>query len=279
MKTLINGQCLDSISVNDRGLLYGDGVFETCRILHGVVVLFDEHMKRLHGGCNRLGIALNSELLSGEIECVLAELSPKFDGVLKIIVTRGASGRGYAPSSEADNTRILQCSELNSTYSDKTKTGVNVLRCAHTLHRNQATAGLKHLNRLDQVLASAELGPDFDEGIVLDCENNVVEGTKSNLFFVTADKLITPDLSHSGVEGIVRAYLIERFSRDGVSVSTGQYTMENLKAAQEIFMCNSIFGIWPVIKINENGNVYSWSVGPMTKKAIAYQHEVFPHTD
>jgi 4-amino-4-deoxychorismate lyase len=279
LKTLINGQCLDSISVNDRGLLYGDGVFETCRILRGVIVLFDEHMKRLQGGCNRLGIALNLELLSVEIDSVLADLSPEFEGVLKVIVTRGVSSRGYAPLPDAGTTRILQCSELNWTSSDKSKTGVNVLRCTHTLPRNQATAGMKHLNRLDQVLASAELGPDFEEGIVLDCENNVVEGTKSNLFFVTDEKLITPDLSYAGVEGIMRAYLIENFARDGVGISTGQYTMEDLKAAQEIFMCNSVFGIWPVIKINENGNVYSWLIGPMTKKAIAYQHEIFSHTD
>ena len=259
--------------MQDRGLQYGDGCFETIRIHAGMPILLRLHLERLERSCRRLGIPLELPELNNELKQILDSNDP--DGVVKITVTRGSGGRGYRPNNQSQPTRIIQYFPYPADYNQYTEQGVSVMVCQHRLSSNAALSGMKHLNRLDQVLASMELSDEFAEGICLDQIGNVIEGTKSNLLLVKNDRLMCPDLSVSGVRGIMQQFLLHRFAKDGMQSENRVVALEELKEANELFLCNSVFGVWPVIKLVENDTVFEWSVGPRTRQAILYHNEVF----
>lgn len=272
LHSLVNGQASNVISIQDRGLLYGDGCFETLRVNAGKPLLLDAHIARLEEACTALSIDLDIDLLSKEFSTLLASNSPQ--GVLKIIVTRGSGGRGYRPDPNAASSRIVQFFDYPTDYQQKQNAGVEIMQCLHRLASSRALAGLKHLNRLDQVLASRELVEPFDEGLCLDQAGNVIEATRSNLLLVLEGRLITPDLSECGVKGIMLQYLRRRFSESGIEIHSRIVKPEEIAGAQEIFLCNSVFGVWPVIKLLGNATVTSWSVGATTLQAIQYNNEL-----
>jgi 4-amino-4-deoxychorismate lyase len=279
--TLINGQFSEQISVHDRGLLYGDGCFETIRLSQSIPVLLDLHLNRLQTSLVQLGIAVDMSVLNVELQ-QLIDCSPA-DGILKIIVTRGIGGRGYRPytnststnTTKNTSTRILQYFPFPADYLDNVVQGIAVTVCKHRLSISNSIAGMKHLNRLDQVLASREVSAPFEEGLCLDQSQNVIEGTRSNLLVVIKDRLITPDLTHAGVRGVMLQYLSERFAEQGERIEQRLISLNDLARATEIFLCNSVFGVWPVIKLVENDSVMRWSVGTRTQQAIQFQDEVF----
>lgn len=286
---LINGLTDTSISANDRGLHYGDGVFETVRRHRGHLPFLQRHLARLTASCERLAIPLDLTLLQQELSALLSQAPP--DAIIKIVITRGSGGRGYRPPREsAETLRLLQVHPLPAALRvdppRETQHGVRVRLCHHTLSTNPATAGLKHLNRLDQVLASNEiagysdsdLDQGFDEGLMMTADGDVVEGIRSNLFIVREGEVLTPDLVRAGVAGIVRGFLLERLPAEGLKVTECRPGMNELTAAEEVFLCNSVFGVWPVIKLVENATVHSWSIGPVARKAIElYQTTLTAH--
>jgi 4-amino-4-deoxychorismate lyase len=242
---LINGQASDGISSLDRGLLYGDGVFETIAVEDGRLRFWFRHLARLNAGCGRLGISQpeGNRLL----EESLAVISGVDRGVLKIIVTRGCGGRGYRPASDATPTRIIQL----HTWPDYPETchgsGVRVRLCRQ---RNPALAGIKHLNRLEQVLARGEWDdPGILEGLLLDEDDHPVGGTMSNLFIVRDRVLMTPELVRCGVAGILRTVVLEVAARVPMPLQVRALGLDDLWGADEMFLTNSLFGIWPVIAI------------------------------
>jgi 4-amino-4-deoxychorismate lyase len=242
---VINGEHQSSVSYADRGLHYGDGLFETLEILNGQAVFLDRHLNRLSAGCERLLIpAPNPDLLTQEItelvqSCVHA--------VLKIIITRGVGGRGYKQPETITATRALSLHPFPK-YPTRYKTqGVNVRFCNTKLGQNQRLAGVKHLNRLEQVLARAEWqDPDIQEGLMFDSDNNLIEGTMSNVFLVEDERLLTPQLDKCGVDGIIRNIIIEQATINGLSVAQLPINKARILAADEVFMTNSIIGLWPV---------------------------------
>src|SRR3990167_921270 len=208
MTILINGEPGDSISVHDRGFQYGDGLFETLAVMNGAPLLWCRHMQRLFHGAARLSInAPDENPLRHEAE-QLGRVVER--AVLKIILTRGVSGRGYAPDKQAQMTRTVSLSPWPDYPVELRTHGVAAQFCRTMISRNQATAGIKHLNRIEQVLARAELEQDRREGLMCDEFGHVIEGTMTNLFIVSQDRLLTPDLLHSGVEGIMRGLVLER---------------------------------------------------------------------
>lgn len=266
---LINGQCVDTISALDRGLLYGDGVFESILIEDHQPNLLNRHMRRLIASCQRLKIEIDEQsVIENNVLCFLADQPA--DGVLKIIVTRGIGGRGYAVQSELVPTRILQFHGLPDGLDVKRQSGVEVQLCHHRLSQNKCLAGLKHLNRLDQVMASLELRHGIDEGLMLDEAGNVIEGIKSNLFIVREDKILTSPLDHCGVKGIVRDYLIEQFCNANRKTGLKLLNLADITNAAEVFVCNSIIGVWPVIKLIDDSTVWEWAIGPVTRQAQAF---------
>ena len=245
MQSLINGQQAERISIRDRGFQYGDGCFETIRVLSNKPILWSAHLKRLKHACKTLQLSVNFELLQSEIT-QLFQRNKTADVILKIIVTRGEGGRGYTPPEHANCTRIIQ---LIDYVAADTRTGARVVVCQHRLSSNSLLGGIKHLNRLDQVIASAQIPADLNEGLCLDEQGSVIEGCRSNLLLAIDNQLVTPDLGTSGVEGIMLNYLIDKFQVLDTRVLRKTISLRELKTASEIFLCNSVFGIWPVAEI------------------------------
>jgi len=245
-RTLINGQNCDSLAISDRGLAYGHGVFETIRLCQGRPVLWKQHMERLQQGCTRLGIDVSEHLDSELMKEVrhLCELDT--EGVIKIIVTAGSGGRGYAAPQVTDSQRIVTLFPLPEYPADRSE-GVSVITCNYRLPLNPQLAGMKHLNRLDQVLARAEWQDSATaEGIVCNTNGSVVEGTMSNLFAVKDGVLLTPDLQQAGVKGIMRDFILQRAAAMGLESKEVSLTVDEFKEADELFLTNSVIGLWPI---------------------------------
>jgi len=249
IEMLINGISTELVPATDRSLHYGDGVFETVAVQDGRLELWSAHLRRLQGGCERLGFpAPDPELLTGEA-AGLAQTRER--AVLKIIVSRGSGGRGYRPPGDPSPTRILSLHPWPEWPDGYRSQGIQARICATPLGRNPRLAGIKHLNRLEQVLARSEWrDPDIAEGVMLDTEGLLIEGTMSNLFMVRNGTLLTPDLSRCGVAGIMRGMVMDVARQQNVCCVTGHFTVRDLAAADEVFLTNSIIGIWPVCRID-----------------------------
>ena len=260
MESWVDGQPADVLSLKDRGLAYGDGLFETIAVRNGIPVLLERHLQRLELGCQRLALKLDRIELSAELEAYARCLG---DGVLKLIVTRGDSLRGYAADPNAPVRRILQGSP-SAVYPDAhAEHGVRLFPCTTRLSEQPLLAGLKHLNRLEQVLARAEWRDgEHAEGLMLDTSGRVIEGVFSNLFLVRNGVLFTADLSRCGVAGVMRAELLFQAESQGIATQITDIGLEQLHQADEVFVCNSVYGVWPV---HACGSA-RWSVGPLTRK-------------
>ena len=274
MFSLVNGQQSESIPLADRGFQYGDGCFETVRICKRKPVLLPEHLKRLRDTCLKLGLDFELSALLLDIDQALSSIESA-DSVLKITITRGGSKRGYKPQNPTDCTRVVQLFNYDSKPANDNGTGVSVFLCQQRISSNPDLAGLKHLNRLDQVLASNEIPQGYAEGLCADQDAYIIEGCKSNLIAVIQGELLTPDLTSSGVNGVMLQHLKQKFAADGQQVKPKKLRLEDLLLSEELFLCNSVFGVWPVIKLSENGTVHSWSVGSKTQQAIQTTHEIF----
>jgi 4-amino-4-deoxychorismate lyase len=242
---LINGESGDTISAFDRGLQYGDGLFETLAVTAGRPCLWQRHWNRLQHGCERLGIpAPDPHRLYQE---ALREIGEQDRAVLKIILTRGAGGRGYAPPLDPQPLRIVTCSPWPDYPEKAANEGIVARICAARIPRDPTLAGIKHLNRLPQVMARREWDdPAVAEGLMLDSEDRVIEGTMTNLFLFKGAEIWTPDLSRSGVAGIVRGLLLERLRERGTVVRVTDIDQAELWQADGLFLSNSLIGIWPV---------------------------------
>lgn len=268
---LINGETGTAVSAQDRGLHYGDGVFETLAVRAGAPLLWDRHMQRLSAGCARLGITPpDSALLEAEARRVCTSSSTA-QGVLKIIITRGVGARGYRVTMPAPATRILALHPWPSWPEEFVQHGVRVRVCATRLGINPALASIKHLNRLEQVLARNEWSDaDIPEGLMLDTAGCVIEGTMSNVFVVRDGKLYTPDLSRCGIAGIVRGLIMELAGEWSLECAITDLTLSDVKNAHEVFLCNSLIGVWPVREIDGAHH----TPGPLTRRIAIRVNEV-----
>lgn len=254
---LVNGELNDSISAADRGLLYGDGVFRTLRVAGGQPLHWQRHYRKLQQDCAALALPCpDASLLLEELHRLIVSGT---DGVAKIIITRGTGARGYAPARQPIPTRILNLAPFTP-YPDEFYTqGVRLRVCNLRLAHQPRLAGIKHLNRLENVLAAAEWDDaGIVEGLLLDRDGNVIEGTRSNLFVVRGGALLTPDLSRCGVAGVQRERVLEWASAHNVPCRIAQFGPGELRAADEIFLVNSVIGLWPVRELLDR----SWSHFP-----------------
>lgn len=258
---LVNGELRETLPVSDRGLQYGDGLFETIEVRDQQPIFFDRHLQRLEAGCGRLGIPFPSpDLLTKETQALCRESS--VPSVIKIIVTSGSGGRGYRRPETIDPTRILSLHPYPEYPAILNTQGINARICQMRLGMNPVLAGLKHLNRLEQVLARAEWSdPAIHEGILRDSAGHVIEGTMTNLFYVKHHTLYTAAVTQAGVAGIVRGLIMQLAKQHELEVEELSYTLEQLFTADEVFVCNSIIGIWPVKQIDE----LAFESGPITR--------------
>lgn len=242
---LVNGIETDGVSPLDRGLMYGDGVFRTLSVRGGAAVCWDLHHAKLAADCAALRIACPSrECLSAELGMISAR---EPDCVVKIIVTRGPGVRGYAVSASQQPTRIVLSSPLPRYPRSYVEVGVKLRVCTTRLCHQPMLAGVKHLNRLENVLARMEWADaDTAEGLMLDVDGNVIEGTMSNIFMLKGAVLYTPDLARCGVAGVQRQRIMALAPRLGLQVSVQNSPLEFLIQADEVMLCNSLIGVWPV---------------------------------
>lgn len=256
----VDGVVQSEVDVRDRGLAYGDGLFETIKVLDGRALLLDRHILRMREGAHRLVLPDDAiDLLLDELDVIILPDA----GVLKLVVTRGAGGRGYAISEDLQPRRIIMLSALPD-FGEAAEQGIKSRICDLRLGLNPALAGIKHLNRLEQVMARNEWSdPTIREGIVLDYEGYVAEGTMSNVFWVKNGALYTPELSRCGVRGIARNLLLERLAEQAIPVFEGDYTPDQLFTADEVFVSNSLIDVWPVTQLG----THLFEVGPVTRLA------------
>ena len=251
----VNGVLDAAISPMDRGFAYGDGIFETCRYSNGSIPLWNYHRERLLDSAARLNIPVNDHLLSQYLDSLLMHLSDEgiAQAVVKITVTRGVGGRGYRLPAQAIPTYCVGIFPGIRLQSEQYRNGVAVRICGLRLSQAPALAGMKHLNRLEHILARAEWQDEFAEGLLLDAQGRVIEATVSNLFVVKNNQLYTPDLSGAGVAGIMRKTIIEKLAPMlGLACHIVDMELNFLRAADEVFLCNSVYGIWPVNTLDES---------------------------
>lgn len=256
---LVNGRQQTHIAVADRGLHYGDGLFETIVVRDELPQLWDRHWRRLSQGCRRIGIeGVDPEELRNESLEACADIE---QGVLKLIITRGEGGRGYRPAAE-HATRIVATYPWPEYPAANWRAGVAVRMCTTRWGRNPALAGMKHLNRLEQVLARREWDdPGIAEGLMFDDLGHVISGTMSNLFTVTAGRLQTPQLKECGVEGVMRGLILDIVRETALPWEETSLTAQGLREANEVFVCNAVIGLWPVRLVEQQ----AYAIGPVTR--------------
>lgn len=242
---LINGVEQDTLAASDRGLQFGDGCFTTARIQHGEIAFFSQHIERLQKTCAALTILFTEwSQLQQEMQLLARQQG---DGVLKVVITRGSGGRGYSPSACQAPTRILSTSSAPAHYVRWQQEGISLALSGIRLGRNPQLAGLKHLNRLEQVLIRAELEQSgADEALVLDSEGWVTECCAANIFWRAGDTVFTPRLDQAGVKGIMRQHCLSHLAQSRFDVVEVNARESAVYQADEVIICNTLMPVIPV---------------------------------
>ncbi len=272
MRIVINGDNAERLSALDRGLLYGHTVFETIAVIEGQPRLLEQHLERLALGADRLAIPLDKASLKNEIDnfCANLELA-----CLRVTLSIGHGGRGYQSPESPKALRILS----EHAYPDYPKTywskgieiGVSEFRLAQQTH----LAGIKHGNRLEQILARQQWQSHWQEALMLDTKDSVIEATSANVFVVADEKLITPSIAHCGVAGVMRAEVLRIAGQLGISTATVSLSLHQVIEADAIFLTNSLIGIWPVAKLQDQ----TFNDHNLAHQILnhLYQNEVIPN--
>jgi len=244
----VDSSNMANVSAADRGFLYGDGLFETMAVVNGGIPLWELHADRLLEGCRRL------DLESPSIPALQSEIALRigavFRGILKLIITRGEGTRGYAIDDDAQGNMFLQLHPWSAMPVEYWTHGVKIRFCTLRLAHQPVLAGIKHLNRLEQVLARREWrSKDIQEGLLEDSDGNIIEAVSHNLFILQGEKFITPSLDQCGVAGVMRRHILELLRARGRQVEISKLDRHALLDADAVFLCNSIHGIWPVCEL------------------------------
>lgn len=241
----VNGRPDAALSPLERGLHYGDGLFETIACLGGRPRFLNLHLERLARGCTRLGIEFpDREELRREILAAAAEAP---SAIVKVLLTRGpAVARGYATTGSEQPTRLT----LRYRREDEPRNaqdGVRVRTAALRLGENPALAGLKHLNRLEQVLARREWSDGaIAEALMFSSSGRLVSGVMSNVFLVEGARLRTPLLDRCGVAGVMRQVVLREAARAGIAAEEAPLDAGDLARARELFLTSAVIGLRPV---------------------------------
>lgn len=260
----IDGRPATTVAALDRGLHYGDGLFETIACLRGRARFLELHLERLLHGCSVLRIQLgNVAEIRAEVQALASQVER---AVIKVLVTRGtATVRGYAPGHESA-TRITIRYPWPQPPLTASRDGVEVRTLQLRLGENPHLAGLKHCNRLEQILARMEWAQSGSgEGLLFSHSGNLVSGTMSNVFLVRASTLLTPRLDLCGVAGVMRRVILREAQREGIPVRECVLGAADLEAAEEVFLSSALVGILPVNAVDQR----SLSVGPVTRRLQA----------
>jgi 4-amino-4-deoxychorismate lyase len=258
---LINGIFADFININDRALHYGDGLFETILCNGRQLYYWQRHYQRLQDSALKLNIKCPKQ------KPLLDDISQLFDiqeiasgkpCVIKIILSRGNGERGYKYSSKIDTNRFVMISELpidySSLLSEQLLSG-DLFMCKTQASINESLAGIKHLNRLENVMASNEWANtpnhQYIDGLMLNANGHIIECTMSNIFAVKNDQIVTPDLTQSGVSGIMRDEVMKLAKNNNIKLSERNITIDDFFNMDELFITNSLIGLKSINKLND----------------------------
>ena len=261
-RVLLNGSPAQQVSPFDRALHFGDGLFETIACRAGRPRFLSLHLERLLLGCQRLGID------SGDFAEVRAEVSSLAreveNAIVKVILTRGtALARGYGVTGREKATRITFRYGWPPETPTESQDGVRVRTAKLRLGENPALAGLKHCNRLEQILARREwTDPGIAESLLYSSSGRLVSGTMSNVFIVEGSRLRTPRLDLCGVAGVMRRVVLREAERAGISVQEDVLGVDDVHKASELFLTNARIGLWPLRELD--GRVLQ--PGPVTRR-------------
>jgi 4-amino-4-deoxychorismate lyase len=257
-RIFVGGQRVDAMPADDRGLAYGDGLFETMRVHAGLVPWWDAHWARLQRGGQRLRMVLPGE---GQVRSEAAALfADRAGGVLKLIVTRGSGGRGYAPTNTQPNWTLSR----HPVPTPSSRDGLALRWCTTRLAIQPALAGIKHCNRLEQVLARAEWNDpaasarEADEGLVSSSDDAVVGATAANVFVLRGDRWLTPTVDRCGVAGVCRGQLLSLLEAHETRLSVA-----DIETADAVFLCNAVRGILDVARLGTR----TWPSHPAVAEA------------
>jgi 4-amino-4-deoxychorismate lyase len=249
-RVLLNGSPAQQVSPFDRAVHFGDGLFETIACRRGRPRFLALHLERLSLGCQRLGIQ------PGDLAEVRAEVSSLAreveNAIVKVILTRGtALARGYGVTGREKATRITFRYAWPQETSTQSQDGVRVRTAKLRLGENPALAGLKHCNRLEQVLARGEwTDPGIAESLLYSSSGRLVSGTMSNVFIVEGSRLRTPRLDLCGVAGVMRRVVLREAERAGISVQEDVLGVDDAHKASEVFLTNARIGLWPLRELD-----------------------------
>jgi len=236
------------VSALDRGLALGDGVFRTIRVKGGRPLNWRWHWARLAADCAKLELPAPDE---ATLRAEIARVAPG-DATVKATVTRGEAGRGYALPTAVRTTRIVSSHAAADYPAEWASAGVRVRRCHLVLAQQPRLAGAKTLNRLENVFARSEWDdPSIAEGLLADSEGRVIAGTMSNLFVAAGGRVFTPDLARCGVVGAQRERARELMREARIHCEERNLRWTDVLAAEEIFLTNSLIGVWPVRQVDE----------------------------
>lgn len=262
------GRRIDTLPIDDRAVQYGDGVFETIAIRDARPRMLDRHVGRLRRGCERLGIEMPHEsILDRDLQLALARttLNTTFC-IAKLIVSAGPGPRGYRRAGSGRSDALVGLYAAEPLQANAYEHGVETILTQSRIGTAPHLAGLKTLNRLDQVLARMEWDTDeiFD-GIMRDTDDRVICGTMTNVFILRNNCIATPALDLCGVAGIMRNLVIDRLADNGIRCAEMDLGIEDLECADELFLCNSQIGAVPVRRCG----ALRWSVGEGTRSVMA----------
>ena len=263
-----NDQKVETVPIGDRALHYGDGLFETIAVRSGEPRLLDLHLDRLELGCDRLNIDKSSiTTVPGELK--LAIKAAGFEGtdcIAKIILSRGEGRRGYAPTKKMRSILRIGIYERTLYPIECYRDGIVVSISSIRLARQPQLAGIKTINRLEQVLAATEHGDNgCAERLMVDPGGDLIGGTMSNVFLVCHSDILTPAITHSGICGVMRRNLLQIADKLSINYEAARIQLDMLNDADEVFITNSQIGIWPVRACGK----LRWQPGPVTRLLMA----------
>ncbi|WP_114325488.1 aminodeoxychorismate lyase [Candidatus Colwellia aromaticivorans] len=258
---LVNGVEHNQIDIENRGLAYGDGLFTTAKIIDGKIQYLSSHVQRLRLGCKQLALFAPNKV---ELTEQLSQVAKQYDlAVLKIIITASSGGRGYARSTDPNSDVIIMVHDYPKHYDELAIEGITLGDSNQHIGINPMLSGLKHLNRLEQVLLRQELvNTKEDDLVVTNVNNEVIEATSANLFFWLNGRLCTPDITNSGVNGIMRQTILQKYPDTLIKT----VTLAELASSPAMFICNCVMGVMPVK--NYNGQHLSIMLSQRVRNAV-----------
>ncbi len=276
MIQLFNGSVTNQLPLSDRGLAYGDGLFETLLVVDAIPQLWRLHIQRLARSLQQLRLVDSQTVLDDllarireDVDHVLATDNNLRESLaLKLTITRGSSKRGYLAPLKPDYNRIVTLSPLLPKRVELSRSGITVRLCQHQLGINPVLAGHKHLNRLEQVLARNEWQDDaIHEGLMCDLDGNLVSGVMSNVFIEQDNILLTPPVHRCGIAGVMRHQLMHVATSKNIPLRQQRLLIPDVINAKSVWLTNSLNGIWPVKKLLDSGHrsLREYAISPLTR--------------